>query len=123
MIHDQNIMSRVLFRKCHMTFEGGGGGGGVILKCEKESFSRKGLLFLRKGLTLSVIGFKCGDNFTISILKMLLMVQSTKITLTCFYLSLLKDTFFSAYMRRVAFIITSNKHTLSLFLTSKDSLI
>ena len=32
-------------------------------------------------------------------------------------------THFSAYMRRVAFIITSNKHTLSLFLTSKDSLI
>ena len=30
---------------------------------------------------------------------------------------------FSTYMRRVAFIITSNKHTLSLFLTSKDSLI
>ena len=34
----------------------------------------------------------------------------------------IKDTF-SAYMRRVASIITSNKHTLSLFLTSKDSLI
>ena len=50
---------------------------------------RKGLLFLRKGLTLSVIGVKYGDNFTISILKMLLMVQSIKITLTCFYLSLL----------------------------------
>ena len=33
-----------------------------------------------------------------------------------------KDTF-SAYMRRVAFIITSNKHTLSLFRTSKNSLI
>ena len=32
-------------------------------------------------------------------------------------------THFSAYMRRVTFIITSNKHTLSLFLTSKDSLI
>ena len=32
-------------------------------------------------------------------------------------------THFSAYMRRVAFIITSNKHALSLFLTSKDSLI
>ena len=56
----------------------------VILKCEKESFSRKGLLFLRKGLTLSVIGVKYGDKFTISILKMLLMVQSIKITLTCF---------------------------------------
>ena len=26
--------------------------------------------------------------------------------------------FFSAYMRRVAFIITSNKHPLSVFLTS-----
>ena len=56
----------------------------VILKCEKDSFSRKGLLFLRKGLTLSVIGVKYGDNLTISILKMLLMVQSIKITLTCF---------------------------------------
>ena len=32
-------------------------------------------------------------------------------------------THFSAYMRRVAFIITSNKHTLSLPLTSKHSLI
>ena len=61
----------------------------VILKCEKDSFSRKGLLFLRKGLTLSVIGVKYGDNFTISILKMLLMVQSIKVTITCFYLSLL----------------------------------
>ena len=41
----------------------------VILKCEKDSFLQKGLLFLRKGLTLSVIGVKYGDNFTISILK------------------------------------------------------
>ena len=32
-------------------------------------------------------------------------------------------THFSAYMRRVAFIITFNKHTLSLLPTSKDSLI
>ena len=37
------------------------------------------------------------------------------------YLSL--NTHFSAYMRRVAFIIISNEHTLSLFLTSKDSLV
>ena len=56
----------------------------VILKCEKDSFSRKGLLFLRKGLSLSVIGVKYGDNFTIGILEMLLIVQSIKITLTCF---------------------------------------
>ena len=32
-------------------------------------------------------------------------------------------THVSAYMKRVDFIITSNKHTLSLYLTSKDSLI
>ena len=32
-------------------------------------------------------------------------------------------THFSAYMRRVAFIITSDKHTLCLFLTPKNSLI
>ena len=32
------------------------------------------------------------------------------------------QTHFSAYMRRGAFIITSNKNTLSLFLKSKDSL-
>ena len=31
-------------------------------------------------------------------------------------------THFSAYMRRVAFIITSNEHTLSLFLSSKEFL-
>ena len=32
-------------------------------------------------------------------------------------------THFTAYIGRVAFIITSNKHTIFLFLTSKNSLI
>ena len=51
-----------------------------------------------------------------------IQVKSIKVSSAAILLGTL-ETHFSAYMRMVAFIITSNKHTLSLFLTSKDSLI